>query len=157
MTSTRRLFASAKTSPITGSAPWAPVPTMSRLPPQGMFSSAESGVWPYSSRNCFEGPFFRFRTFPPSITTSCVYRVPSTSISPNLISRALISQCSAPSSSRQATGALRTCDPLKTSPSVGRESSWIIVANTFAFCYWAFRRPPRLQRNGGRQQWLNLA
>jgi hypothetical protein len=37
---------------------------MSRLPPQGISSSAESGVWPYFSRNCLEGPFFRFRTLP---------------------------------------------------------------------------------------------
>ena len=44
MTSILRRFASAKTSSITGSAPWAPVPTRSRLPPQGIFSPAESGV-----------------------------------------------------------------------------------------------------------------
>src|SRR6266568_778509 len=37
MTSISRRFASARTSSITGSAPWAPVPTMSRLPPQGNF------------------------------------------------------------------------------------------------------------------------
>jgi len=59
MNSIPRRFAFAKTSSITGSAPLAPVPTMSRLPPQGIFSSAESGVWPNSSRNCLEGPFFR--------------------------------------------------------------------------------------------------
>src|SRR5437660_1082768 len=46
MTSIPRRFASARTSSITGSAPWAPVPTMSRLPPQGISSQAESGVWP---------------------------------------------------------------------------------------------------------------
>src|SRR5439155_9747062 len=34
------------------------------------------------------------RTLPSSITTSIVYRFPSTSISPNLTSRAFISQCS---------------------------------------------------------------
>ena len=39
MTSIPRRFASAWTSSITGSAPWAPVPTMSRLPPQGISSS----------------------------------------------------------------------------------------------------------------------
>jgi hypothetical protein len=88
ITSIPRRFASAMISSITGSAPWAPVPTMSRLPPHGIFSSAESGVWPNFSRNCLEGLFFRFRTLPPSITTSCVYRFPSTSISPNLTSRA---------------------------------------------------------------------
>jgi hypothetical protein len=37
-------FASARTSSISGSAPWAPVPMISRLPPQGISSSAESGV-----------------------------------------------------------------------------------------------------------------
>src|SRR5207248_11275760 len=72
MTSIPRRFASARTSSITGSAPLAPVPTMSRLPPQGISSPAESGVWPHFSRNCLEGPFFRFRTLLPSITTSCV-------------------------------------------------------------------------------------
>src|SRR6266550_255169 len=71
-TSILRRFASARTSSITGSAPWAPVPTMSRLSPQGISSPAESGVWPNFSRNCLEGPFFRFRTLPPSITTSWV-------------------------------------------------------------------------------------
>jgi hypothetical protein len=30
---------------------------MSRLPPQGIFSSPESGVWPNFSRNCLEGSF----------------------------------------------------------------------------------------------------
>src|SRR4051812_9831967 len=44
MSSMPRRFASAKTSSITGSAPWAPVPTRSRLPPQGISSAAESGV-----------------------------------------------------------------------------------------------------------------
>ena len=38
MTSIPRRFASARTSSITGSAPWAPVPTMRRLPPQGISS-----------------------------------------------------------------------------------------------------------------------
>src|SRR5438874_12698814 len=37
MTSIPRRFASARTSSITGSAPCAPVPIMSRLPPQGNF------------------------------------------------------------------------------------------------------------------------
>jgi len=36
---------------------------MSRLPPQGISSPAESGVWPNFSRNCLEGPFFRFPHF----------------------------------------------------------------------------------------------
>src|SRR5262249_32287265 len=71
-------FCSAKTSPITGSAPWVPVPTMSPLPPQGIFSPAESGVWPKFSRNCLERPFLCFRTLPPSITTSWLYGFPST-------------------------------------------------------------------------------
>src|SRR5260370_41363824 len=44
MTSIPRRFASDRTSSITGSAPWAPVPIISRLPPQGISSPAESGV-----------------------------------------------------------------------------------------------------------------
>src|SRR4030095_13751147 len=41
MTSIPRRFASTRTSSITGSAPWAPIPTMSRLPPHGISSPAE--------------------------------------------------------------------------------------------------------------------
>src|SRR5437667_4372709 len=63
MTSIPRRFASARTSSITGSAPWAPVPTMSRLPPQGISSPAESGVWPNFSRNCLGRSFLPFPHF----------------------------------------------------------------------------------------------
>src|SRR5438105_787021 len=58
MTSIPRRFASARTSSITGSAPWAPVPTISRSPPQGISSPAESGVCPHPYRNCLKRAFY---------------------------------------------------------------------------------------------------
>jgi RNA polymerase sigma-70 factor (sigma-E family) len=39
-------------------------------------------VWPYRVRRAFDGPFVRFLTSPRSITRSCSYVVPSTSIDP---------------------------------------------------------------------------
>jgi hypothetical protein len=52
-----------KHSAYHGSAPCAPVP-MARLEHfHGIFSSTESGVWPHSSRNCFE--FFSSADAPP--------------------------------------------------------------------------------------------
>src|SRR5215475_1297370 len=44
---------------------------------QGIFSSMESGVWPKAPLNCLEGPFFRLRTSPRSMTTTCSQIVPS--------------------------------------------------------------------------------
>src|SRR4249920_3807559 len=61
---------------------------ISRRPPHGSSSSADSGVWPNSSRYGFDGFFFRFRTRPPSMTTSLSYFRPSTSMDPNRSSRA---------------------------------------------------------------------
>src|SRR4030095_16739975 len=73
-TMSRRIFrrlASRLTSSITGSLPYAPVPTTRCWHFQGIFSSIDSGVCPKWSRNFFDGFFFRLRTSPPSITTSC--------------------------------------------------------------------------------------
>ena len=69
--STLRRSASSRTSFITGNAPFAPVPITSRLHFHGIGSSTESGVCPNSSRNLLETFFFRLRTSPWSITTSC--------------------------------------------------------------------------------------
>src|SRR5947209_2346250 len=55
---------------MTGRAP-VPVPMTSRLHFHGIFSSAESGVWPKASRNFLEGFFLRLRTCPRSMSTSC--------------------------------------------------------------------------------------
>ena len=68
---------------MTGNEPWAPVPMIKRGPPQGISSSAESGVWPNLSRYGFEGFLLRLRTTPRSMTMSCPYVRPSTSIDPN--------------------------------------------------------------------------
>lgn len=68
--STLRRFTSRFTSFITGSLPYAPVPTTSRRHFQGMFSSMERGVCPNSSRNCLDSFFLRSRISLPSITTS---------------------------------------------------------------------------------------
>src|SRR5450759_1597111 len=65
-----RRSASAYTSGAIGRLPSAPVPTMSRRPPHGMASAADSGVCPYSSRSALEGPLWRRRTRPTSMTTS---------------------------------------------------------------------------------------
>src|SRR2546430_6936553 len=82
--STPRRRASRPTSGITGSEPPAPVPTTSVAHFQGMFSSVDSGVCPYRSRNGFEAFFFRFLTFPRSSTTSFSYVVPSIRMEPKL-------------------------------------------------------------------------
>src|SRR2546425_5493619 len=71
-----RRLASRFTSFMTGNAP-VPVPITRRRHFQGIFSSTESGVCPNSPRNFLEGFFFRLRTSPRSITTSCSYLVPS--------------------------------------------------------------------------------
>jgi hypothetical protein len=71
ISSTPRRSASAITSSVTGSDPDAPLPTTRHLHDQGMSSAAVSGVCPYLPRSAFEGPFFRFRIRPLSITTSC--------------------------------------------------------------------------------------
>ena len=68
--STLRRSASRFTSFITGNRPYAPVPMMSWRHFQGIFSSIESGVWPEASLNCLDGPFFRSRTSPRSMTAS---------------------------------------------------------------------------------------
>src|SRR5262249_47457682 len=68
--STLRRLASRFTSFITGRAPFPPVPITSRRHFQGIFSLIESGVWPYASRNGFEGFLLRSRILPRSITTS---------------------------------------------------------------------------------------
>ena len=60
---TWRRLASFFTSSMTGKAP-VPVPMTSRLHFHGIFSSAESGVWPKDSRNFLEGFFLRLRTWP---------------------------------------------------------------------------------------------
>ena len=65
-----RRSASRRTSSITGNAP-VPVPITKRRQSQGICSATETGVCPNSSRNFFDGFFFRFRTEPRSITTSC--------------------------------------------------------------------------------------
>src|SRR5713226_12861 len=69
--------ASRCTSFITGNLPYAPVPTTSRWHFQGISSSAESGVCPKSSRNFLDGFFWRLRTLPRSMITSCSYVLPS--------------------------------------------------------------------------------
>ena len=56
----------------------------------GSSSSAESGVCPNLSRYGFEGFLLRLRTVPRSMTTSCSYACPSTSIDPNPRSRTSI-------------------------------------------------------------------
>jgi hypothetical protein len=62
-----------------------------------------------------------------------------------------MSHCSAGSHSRQETGILRPCDLLTSSPSVRRESSWIVVTKyvfilvlgaAFASCGQAFHEAP---------------
>src|SRR5436309_3924535 len=70
------------TSCITGSLPYAPVPMTSCLHFQGIFSSADNGVWPNSSWNFFEGFFLRLRISPRSMMTSCSYVLPSIWIDP---------------------------------------------------------------------------
>ena len=89
MTSILRRFASAKISSITGSAPWAPVPMRSRLPPHGISSPAESGVWPNLSRNSFEVLFCVFalcRRRSPHRVCSAFPRPGSRQISPVVLS-----------------------------------------------------------------------
>ena len=76
MRSTPRRRASPTTSGMIGSEPWAPVPMISRPPPQGGSSSADTGVCPNSSRYGFDGFFFRFRTRPPSMMMSLSYSRP---------------------------------------------------------------------------------
>src|SRR6266542_5508928 len=66
---------------MTGRAP-VPVPMTSRLHFHGIFSSAESGVWPKASRNFLDGFFLRLRTCPRSMSTSCSYVTPSMRIEP---------------------------------------------------------------------------
>ena len=73
-----------------GNEPWAPVPMINRGPPHGSSSSAESGVCPNLSRYGFEGFLLRLRTAPRSMTMSCSYVRPSTSIDPNPRSRTSI-------------------------------------------------------------------
>jgi hypothetical protein len=45
-----RRRASSHTAGMIGRLPDSPVPTISRLPPQGIGSAADSGVWPNSPR-----------------------------------------------------------------------------------------------------------
>jgi hypothetical protein len=59
-----RRLASCLTSSITGSLPYAPVPTRSRWHFQGMSSSTDRGVRPNSSRNFLEGVALRFADLP---------------------------------------------------------------------------------------------
>src|SRR5438876_4333323 len=82
--STPRRRASRSTSGITGSEPSAPVPTTRVAHFQGMFSSVDSGVCPYRSRNGFEAFFFRLLTVPRSSTMSFSYVVQSIRIEPKL-------------------------------------------------------------------------
>src|SRR6476620_4507124 len=63
---------------------------INRRPPHGSSSSAESGVCPNLSRYGFEGFLLRLRTTPRSMTMSCSYARPSTSIDPNPQSRTSI-------------------------------------------------------------------
>ena len=81
--STPRRSASSVTSSTIGSEPAAPLPITRRRQPHGMSSASESGVWPYLARRSLDGPFFRFRISPWSITRSCSNVVPSTWIEPN--------------------------------------------------------------------------
>ncbi len=92
--STPRRAASAMTSGAIGNEPWAPVPMISRRPPHGSSSAADNGVCPNSVRYGFEGPFFRLRTFPPSMTTSYSKSSPSTLMDPNRVSHTFIAVAS---------------------------------------------------------------
>ena len=60
-----------------------PGPMINRDPPQGSSSSAESGVCPNLSRYGFEAFLLRLLTAPRSMTMSCSYVRPSTSIDRN--------------------------------------------------------------------------
>src|SRR5206468_508437 len=59
-----RRLASVFTSFITGSPPYAPMPTTRRWHFQGISSSMDNGVWPKESRNFFDGFFLRLWTSP---------------------------------------------------------------------------------------------
>src|ERR1700745_1129065 len=59
-------------------------------PPHGRSSSVESGVCPNLARYGLEGFLLRLRTAPRSMTMSCSYARPSTSIDPNPINRTSI-------------------------------------------------------------------
>jgi hypothetical protein len=76
---TARRLTSSTTSGMTCSEPYAPVPTISRLPTHGMSSAAASGR---ARRDGLEAFLLRRRTSPPSMMMSCSLRRRSTSIDP---------------------------------------------------------------------------